>query len=224
MNEALSLTVARKLRREGIQFKNLVYNSEHVLEALTRPEAAEEVIIRVDPADLTIVYLMDPDPKSNKWHPCYLRKDLIPRVQGKTLEEYELVRALRKNRLEEVEDDQTWSVTYRELQRSLERASDSKRQATRVSAAGVRGRIIEQARYLTAPKLNAPPSDESLSDTLDRVYEAERPTDTGLTSAPNPTDVPDATPKPASKGGFNPSAWALEVGLELPPGGSNEDI
>ncbi len=203
VDAALALTVARKVRKVGLQFKNLVYSSDRVVRLLMRPksELREDVIIRVDRNDLTAIEFLDPT--DNSWQTAYLRHDLVARVRGRSLEEYEIARAIRRNRPDESEADPDWTETYSEREAAREKAAQDRRLGTRVRAAAERERVFKDARRLTEPKvvpLQQPAED--LSSALDRL------------------DADPLLPAQAlaevDEDDFDPEAWAVDQGLGGP--------
>lgn len=198
---ALSLTDARTLRKDGLQFRNLMYHSPDVVRIRMLPKAkgVNEVTIRVNPDNLLLIHFLDPT--SGDWLPAYLRRDLEVRVRGRTLDEYDLARALRHNRPAEFADgDPDYSETYADIDRGREKAAGSAKLGERVKAAAERERLLQRATRLTAPE-SSPDQDagSSLSDLVDQAARGDAPARPPQTTLPV-TQTADTGAWAASRG------------------------
>ena len=168
---ALNLTVARKGRKDGLQFKNLKYHSEHLLEVrmLPKAERPDELIIRIDRENLEVIHFLHP--LTGEWHPAYLRDDLVPRVRGRSLDEYEFACALRRSREAEfAETDPDFKETYAELDRAQAVQAADPKLSERTKAEAARERQLDRARRQTKPPAKEGPADgEDLSSQVDRT-------------------------------------------------------
>ena len=206
---ALSLTVARKARKEGLQFKNLIYTSEWLLKLRLRPEfqkQSHEVIIRINRGDLTAIEFLDPF--ENKWYPATLRRDLVARVRGRSLEEYELARAMRRNQPGDFEDDTDWSDTYEELGANRDAAAEDRRLGVRTRAAGEVERLFDNARRLTAPEVEPVQTEDDLSAAVDRLGVRADALEQFAAREPAAAVADDTADD------FDPDAWAAGFGLD----------
>ena len=206
IESALSPTVTCTLRKDGLQFRNLKYHSEHVLEAYMLPKAERqsEVVVRVDRENLEEIRFLHP--VTGVWHPAYLRKDLVPRVRRKSLEEYEIACAIRRSRPDEFGDnDPDFVATYAEAERANRKLGESGKLGDKVKAEAARERALKRAAAVTEPDQGqAPAPGEDLSSLVDR--EAESVSDA---APPRP-----ATPQAAARGvPFDPAAWGAANGL-----------
>ncbi len=212
---ALSLTVARKARKEGLQFKMLIYSSEWLVRLRLRPKSetrTQEVVIRVDRRDLTAIEFLDP--VTNQWHPATLRRDLMARVRGRSLEEYELARAMRRNRPGDYEDDPDWSDTYDELDAHRDAAAEDRRLGTRVRAAAERERLVRDAGRLTAPEVSPVQTEDDLSAAIDRMNVHVDVTVQPVAAELAAVAVAAAAVADDAEDDFDPEAWAAGLGLD----------
>jgi len=92
----VGMVVPRSLSREGVRFKGLRWNSNEFSalrnrmgEASDRKGGASEVLIRIDPMDLSVAYAFDE--KSRRWIPGHLQAE--DDVVKLTLHQYEVIRA-----------------------------------------------------------------------------------------------------------------------------------
>ncbi len=200
--DALSITVARTPSKVGLEYCELIYNSEHVaaLRALPKDRVLKEVTIRIDRENLALIHFHHPH--ANEWLPAYLRGDLMARVNGRSLEEYQIARALRRHRRDEFGDrDPSWAESYEELERSRQKREGSSKLSERVKAAGERERLLKQAGYLTKPEGQKTPAEgEDLSSMLDRAV--------SFAAAPK-----TAAPEDAEAEDKGAADWAARNGL-----------
>jgi putative transposase len=93
------MVVSRKLRREGVRYKRLRWNSNAFQSLRNRIGANADVLIRVDPIDLGQAYALEED--TGEWH----KGDLIAEseVEKYTLAQYDYLRKMIDN--ERVFDD-----------------------------------------------------------------------------------------------------------------------
>lgn len=155
IDAALSMTVARTLRKDCLEVHGLQYASEHLvrLRMVPRADRVKEVVVRVDPRDLTVVHFLDAttDPAKEQWHPAFL-KNQLRQVEGRTLDEYLLARAFRRANAEVYGDnDPDFVATYEKLEENRRKAEGDKRLGPRTRAAGERERLIARAARATDP-------------------------------------------------------------------------
>jgi len=150
---ALSVTTARTVRKEGLQFLHLSYTSEEYVRfrMLSRNERLDEVRIRVDRENLEVIHFLDPH--TDSWLPAYVKSHFLPMVQGRTLEEYEMAHALRKNRQAEFGDaDPNWEATYAALDKAVDEQAAGPKNLHKVRAEGARERMANRAGRRLTPR------------------------------------------------------------------------
>lgn len=218
---AFSLSAARVVRKDGIAFKGLQYVSEHQLAFLAKPGRRKEVTVSVDRNDLTVVHFTDPD--TGQRFPAFLRRDQLHQVRGRTLDEYELARALLRERPEDFGEaaDPSWTATYAALGARSEAALREDRLSKRATGAAALERSMADARRNTAP----PARPVEVEDELDAVVAAAAAA-TGGPSVPARTtpdegtrDAPPAEGRGTASAAedasepHDPAAWARARGL-----------
>jgi putative transposase len=170
IDAALSMTVERTAGKKGFQFRHLQYRSKDVL-ALTMTPGFEggEVVLRVDENNLEVIEFLNPF--TSEWKKAFLLETQIPQVRGRTLEEYDLARALRRNKPNEFGDsDPDFKATYAELDRITEEKASSDKLAKRQQAEAAKERQLQQAVRLTHPKDESTIAvGEDLASQIDKV-------------------------------------------------------
>ena len=196
INIATSMSVGRKVRRGGIVVDGLRYLTPHGLrmEMMSKSQRDREVIVRRSPGDLTTILFLDArvtDVSEERWYPATICPEHHPRVEGLTLVEYRLARALRRQNPEVFEsEDPNWVSTREAVRQNIDDDADSKRLTDRVRAEGRRERIVSQAEH-TVTRLNqvaGGPSDNDLQAVLDASSAQDAPS-VPDTMAPAPSDA-----------------------------------
>lgn len=142
-------------------------------------------------------------PDTGEEFPAYLDSTQLPRVRGRTLEQYERARALRRAQSDKYGDiDPDFVATYNQLDDGDRQAAKSKKIGPRVKAAAARERAVTRAKTLTNPSATEaqPAPGEDLASLVDRAA-AE------IASAV-PPDV-----QATDFGDFDPVDWARKAGL-----------
>ena len=163
VESALSRNAIRLARKDGLQFKKLMYHSEWVHQVYLLPKAQwdRELVIRHDEADLETIHFLHP--ALGEWHPAYLKPEFISRARGRTLEEYEMAQAMRACRPEELNEstDPNWEDTYRQLGLKIDDLRDSHRLHDRTKAEAAREdreKLVARTKRLTTPESTEPPA------------------------------------------------------------------
>lgn len=174
IDSTLQLTITCTLRQKGLQYRNLIYTSQELVRVRIERgnERAPEVEVRIDPNNLESVFFQDP--RDGVWHSAFLRADLMNRVKGRTLEEYNIVMATRLNRPPELnEQDPDWVESYREYDGKVDVQEDSEKLSERTRAAAARQRTIEQHGHMSTPRdLQKPPEGRDLASLVKEVAQA----------------------------------------------------
>ena len=162
VESALGRNSVRLARKDGLQFKKLMYHSEWVHQVYLLPKSQwdREVVIRHDEADLGTINFLHP--ALDAWHPAYLKPEFLSRTRGRTLEEYEMAQAMRAVQPDELNEstDPNWEETYRRLGLRFDDLRDSPRLRDRTKAEGAREereKLVARTARLTAPEELPPP-------------------------------------------------------------------
>jgi putative transposase len=174
IDSALQLTVARIVRKEGLQYQYLKYNSAELAELRIQlgSNTQEEIVVRVNRTNLeTIQYL---NPITNEWHPAFLYEAQLPIVQGRTLEEYQEVRAIRANRDAGLNDmDPHWVQSYEEIYGKKADLEDAKQLGKRQQAAAFMERGLKKFDRQVNPNKKAKPVEgQDFSSQVNEAAEA----------------------------------------------------
>ena len=206
IDRALSVTVARKIRNGAIQLQDLRYISAHALrlEMASGSELQREVIVRRNPGDLTVIEFLDAGVSNRSvedWHEATICPKDRPRVEGRTLVEYNLAKALRAaDRDLANRDGPDWSESYEAVRVALDRGTASKKLGPRRDAEAKREAMLRQAVYLEEQRI---PDTSARGDYLETLFEAEEnPTEPKA----SPPSAPEADPETYSRENFRTGA------------------
>ena len=196
--KATSLAVGRKIRRGGIVVDELRYLTPHGLrmEMKATSSSDREVLVRRNPGDLTTIQFLDvrvTDISEESWHAATICPEHLPRVEGLTLVEYRLARALRRQNPDVfADDDPEWTSTRLAVRENLEDDAASPRLTDRVRAEGRLERKVKQAEH-TVLRLNEVaqgPMGDDLQSSLGVSTSAESPVSTDPAPPATPGDAP----------------------------------
>lgn len=208
---ALSLTVERTLRKDGIEIDGLRYVSQDVARVRMVPRLIRDpkVIVRRDPNNLFVIEFLDAvsEPGHERWRKAFLIEKHHSRVEGKTLAAFRVARALRNANPDQFgDDDPTWQKTYKAIERDAEDGLRAKRLNDRRRAVVDKGRLLLEMAKRTEPKTEAqlPVPGEDLITILEA----------GLSVHPNARPAAtDAIPSAAAEPTIDPAAYAARHGL-----------
>ncbi|WP_338661248.1 transposase family protein [Pararoseomonas sp. SCSIO 73927] len=183
---ATSLSVGRRIRRGGIVVDELRYLTPHGLrmEMKATSPSDREVVVRRDPGDLTTISFLDArvtELSEERWHVATICPEHRPRVEGLTLLEYRLARALRRQNPDAfANDDPEWTSAREAARQTLEDDAASPKLTDRVRAEGRLEKKVKQAEY-TVARLNEVaegPTGDDLQSTLGVATPAKLPSST----------------------------------------------
>ena len=120
------------------------------MEMSSRSTLKNEVIVRRNPGDLTVIEFLDAGITHiarADWHKAYIRPEDRPRVEGRTFEEFRLARVLRAKNSELADRDPDWDETHKMAEDMQDYAAASPRLTNRVRAEGERERILKQNEH-----------------------------------------------------------------------------
>lgn len=201
IERALSLVTARTLRKDGLEYFGLLYTSEHVvrLRMVPRHDRVREVVIRINRENLEAIEFLDTvtDVNEEHWRPAYVKRSQLRQVEGRSLEEYLLARALRNANPEEYGDrDPDFERTYEKLDENRRKATASDRLADRARAEAERERLLKDARRNSDPRANpavVPDPGQDLQSLIDAELPQQivaRADSAASASVPAPAEFP----------------------------------
>ncbi|WBV42528.1 transposase family protein [Pseudoroseomonas cervicalis] len=205
---ATSLSVGRMARNGGIVVDKLRYLAAEALgmEMLAKSREDREVLVRRDPSDLTVIKFLDArvtDTEREDWHTATLCKEDMPKVMGRTLEEYRLAKTMRVLNPEKFGDDtEGWEAIYGAVGVELHRKAGSRLGRDRVAAEASQQRIMRQTKE-TVERARRVANPQQHQDPLAQVEEA-----LGLSAEPS-TSTDPAGPLPPSTAAVDDDMNAL---------------
>lgn len=209
LDDALSLTIARVGRKDGLQFHKLRYMSKDLMRVLMLPKRnkVEELIIRIDRENLETVEFYDAS--TSAWYSAYLLADLVPRVRGRTLDEYLVASAMHRAQGEESISDPHLQNTYAAMDEIKAKQAASPKLRDRSKAERGKERALTKIDRLTRPEPAPMFGDEDdLTATIDKAAREH------LSEAPQePVSGSVTDAGPSTSGASTPGAWAKERGL-----------